>query len=569
MSHDAPNMSEGTDLEIFLANLRHALRTPLNAIIGYSEILIEDASDSANAASIPDLDKIRQASTTMLGVVNSSLDDARLGPRFDVTEFAAQARFDLGTPLTAILGYAEILVEEAEDAGLEDAAADLERIHTAAKRLQVLIDELYKLTRVGVNGPDLLGSSDLSQAIRDLMDCLRTIEGHGSGAVQSNSGAILVVDDSELTRSLLARRLGRQGYSVSVAENGSEALRMLGQSAYDLILLDIVMPELNGIQLLERLKQDAALRHIPVVMISALDEIDKVVKSIEIGAEDYLPMPFNPVLLRARVGACLEKKRLHDKEVAYLREVALAREEALEANRARSLFFATMNHELRTPLTAILGYVELMQRTRDRAPSDRDRLDVISRSGQHLLGLINDMLTLSQIEAGRVTLVERPFDFHMLLQSMGEMFEIQAKMRNLSFAVDVAANVPKYVFGDEGKLRQIIINLLGNAFKFTEMGGIALSARWGDGIDGHDRIVVEVCDTGCGIAAEELGQLFQPFTQTRSGQTAKEGTGLGLSISQSFARMMNGEITVRSVVGQGSTFRVVLPLSAVAPEAAR
>jgi two-component system, sensor histidine kinase and response regulator len=560
MNHAERSPSEPNEIEVFLANLRHGLRTPLNAIIGYSEILIEDASGSRNASSIPDLEKIRLAGTAMLAVVNSSLDDARLGERFDVAAFAGEARFELGTPLTAILGYTEILIEEAEDEGLTNAAEDLGKIHLAAKRLQVLIDEIYKLAHLGSRGPTLLESSDLSEAIRDLMTCLERLEEQ-----ETDGGSILVVDDNELTRSLLARRLGRQGYSVAVAESGVEALAMIEGAAYDLILLDIVMPELNGIQVLERLKRDPALRHIPVVMISALDEFEKVVKSIEIGAEDYLPMPFNPVLLRARVGACLEKKRLHDKEVAYLREVARAREDALEANRAKSLFFATVNHELRTPLTAILGYVQLMARAPGRNAVDRDNLDVIMRSGEHLLGLINDILTMSTIEAGRATLNERPFDFHSLLQSMGEMFQIQATARNLGLAVDIAPDVPQYAFGDESKLRQILINLLGNAFKFTEAGGVELRAAWGEAAGGLNRAVIEVCDTGCGIGAEELGQLFQPFTQTVSGRKAKQGTGLGLSISQSFARLMDGEISVLSTPGRGSTFRVEIRLPSAGP----
>jgi two-component system, sensor histidine kinase and response regulator len=315
---------------------------------------------------------------------------------------------------------------------------------------------------------------------------------------------------------------------------------------------------------LEHLKQDPALRHIPVVMISALDEFDKVVKSIEIGAEDYLPMPFNPVLLRARVGACLEKKRLHDKEVAYLREVAKAREEALEANRIKSLFFATINHELRTPLTAILGYIQLLMRTPDRSAGDRDTLDIVMRSGEHLLGLINDLLTISKLEAGHATLSEQVFDVHGLLHSMSEMFQNQASARRLRFNVYMAVDVPRYAFGDDGKLRQILINLLGNAFKFTDAGGsVEVGASWKGG-----RAAIEVRDTGCGIGADEFGQLFQPFTQTGSGRKARQGTGLGLAISQSFARMMDGEITVMSTPGKGSTFRLEIRLPAAEPEAA-
>ena len=231
---------------------------------------------------------------------------------------------------------------------------------------------------------------------------------------------------------------------------------------------------------------------------------------------------------------------------------------ALDANLAKSVFLSSMSHELRTPLNAILGFVQVMQHAAGRDVEDRENLEIISRSGEHLLGLINDVLSISKIEAGKLTLNEQPFDLRLLLRGIEEMIRVRAHGKGLALDVDVGGDVPRYVRGDEGKLRQVLINLLGNAVKFTASGGVSLAVTWRDGV-GH----FEVADTGFGIAEDEIGMLFQPFQQTESGHRTTEGTGLGLAISRNFVQLMGGDISVRSTLGKGSafTFDATLPAS--------
>ncbi len=236
------------------------------------------------------------------------------------------------------------------------------------------------------------------------------------------------------------------------------------------------------------------------------------------------------------------------------------RKRAEAANQAKSVFLANMSHELRTPLNAVIGFAQLMNRDRALPSVHREHLGIIVRSGEHLLGLINDVLSLSKIEAGRDILTPVAFDLLPFLENLSEMLRTRAEGKGLEMAFEPGDLPPSTVYGDESKLRQILINLIGNAIKFTREGRITLRAGWRNG-----RARFEVEDTGPGMTPEEVATLFQPFTQTETGEKAKEGTGLGLVISRNFARLMQGDIVVDSVRGRGTTFVVTLDLP-VAPE---
>lgn len=246
----------------------------------------------------------------------------------------------------------------------------------------------------------------------------------------------------------------------------------------------------------------------------------------------------------------------HAKEIA-LREAA----QSVAASHAKSEFLASMSHELRTPLNVILGFTQVLNRDRSLSSEQQKQLDVINRSGQHLLDLINDVLEMSKIEAGRIRLKETPFNLHELLDDLEQMFWIKAKTKQLRLVVERTADVPEYVEADEGKLRQVLLNLLGNAIKFTTVGQVSLrvcvlqEAKSSDLRPNEIPLTFEVEDTGPGIAPEDLNHIFQPFTQTKVGQQAREGTGLGLSISQKFAHLMGGNIIACSAIGQGTTFK--------------
>jgi len=228
----------------------------------------------------------------------------------------AETRHKLRTPLNHIIGYSEMLLEDADENRLESFADDLRKIHAAGKQLLAEINELFE-SAPPRNAP--VASSD---SFRDSEFTAQSARLANPAPAVAHSGRILVVDDDDGNRDLLVRRLEHEGYTVKTAVHGEDALARLATESADLILLDVMMPGMSGYEVLEAIKRESRWRDIPVIMISALDELQSVVRCIEHGAEDYLPKPFDPVLLRARIGACLEKKRLRDQEVSYLKDVA-------------------------------------------------------------------------------------------------------------------------------------------------------------------------------------------------------------------------------------------------------
>jgi len=239
-----------------------------------------------------------------------------------------------------------------------------------------------------------------------------------------------------------------------------------------------------------------------------------------------------------------------------------AKESAEAANRAKSIFLANMSHEIRTPLNAILGFSQLMQRDTTLGPKQRDYLNTIGRSGEHLLGLLNSILELSKIEAGRMMLQPVNFDLHTFLADLEIMFRLQTETKQLQFEVNWDDRLPRYVVADAGKLRQVLINLLGNAIRFTEKGGIILNATAKPISHDNLRLMIAVKDTGVGIKADEIERVFNYFEQTSSGIQTGGGSGLGLAISKQYINLMGGEISVASQVGRGSIFQFDIQIKA-------
>ena len=252
-----------------------------------------------------------------------------------------------------------------------------------------------------------------------------------------------------------------------------------------------------------------------------------------------------------------------------------AREAAETANQAKSIFLANMSHELRTPLNAILGFGQLMQRDPTLTANQRENLNIISRSGQHLLALINDILEMSKIEAGHASLKETTFDLFSLLEDLEHMFRLQAGQKGLQLHFERRSGVPQYIRTDENKLRQVLSNLLSNALKFTKEGAVTCQTSLVKHQSGDLRpdpetlnacqLLFEVTDTGLGVAPDELEAIFEAFVQTESGRQLPQGTGLGLPISRRFVQLMGGDLTVRSDVGRGSVFKFNIRCDIVEP----
>jgi len=277
------------------AQLRHELRTPLNHIIGYAEMLLEELPAGDKPELAAGLTALRTDARQLLALLNEVLARGQMGP----PDLAA-ARGTLGPPLARVRSAGDVLRQQAARAGAAALLADLERICSATERLDALLGH---------------GSAPAH--------AVAPAESTESGdAPSTHKGVILVVDDNDDNRDMLSRRLRRQSYEVLTAAGGRAALGVLAATPVDLVLLDVMMPDLDGYAVLQHLKADPALRDIPVLMISALDDLDSVVRCIQLGAEDYLGKPFEPVLLQARIGACLEKKRLHDQEARHRRELA-------------------------------------------------------------------------------------------------------------------------------------------------------------------------------------------------------------------------------------------------------
>jgi signal transduction histidine kinase/ActR/RegA family two-component response regulator len=266
----------------------------------------------------------------------------------------------------------------------------------------------------------------------------------------------------------------------------------------------------------------------------------------------------------------LEKHRKHLETLVQerTRELSEARDAAESSNRAKSIFLANMSHELRTPLNAILGFTQLMNNDTSVPDHAKQNLAIINRSGEHLLSMINDVLDLSKIEAGKVELKEEPFDLTQTVEDIGEMIRARAREKHLEVIIDIDPNVEQYIKADLGKLRQILINLLGNSVKFTNDGGIALRVRTLRSPENKAFVTldIEIEDTGPGIPKDKLKTIFIPFIQVGSVKSSLKGTGLGLTISQSYAKMMGGKVSVKSTEGNGSTFKLQVNAEVVSKE---
>ncbi len=424
----------------------------------------------------------------------------------------------------------------------------------------------------------------------------------------ADSEFILIVDDNPANLEVLSETLAGAGFQVAVAIDGVSAIEQIQYYQPELILLDIMMPGIDGFETYQRLRAKPSTRDIPVIFTTALSDTENKVKGFSLGAVDYITKPFQQqeVLARVRVHLQLrnlartlegQNKRLKREivqretaEASLLKlnqelekravELKEAKEAADRANHAKSEFLANISHEIRTPLNGILGYTQILQFSKVLTEKERKGLKLIKQCGSHLLTLINDILDLSKIEARKMELYPASFHFPSFLQGVAEIFSVRAEQKKISFIYQFESHLPSGVYADEKRLRQVLINLLGNAVKFTDhyrsvtfkvkvvgQGNAAIenskAALEPNSQSSTIKVRFQIEDTGVGISSDELDKIFQPFEQLGDSNSQAQGTGLGLAICQKILALMNSRIQVTSQPGKGSRFWFDLELPAV------
>ncbi len=372
---------------------------------------------------------------------------------------------------------------------------------------------------------------------------------------------VLCVEDNPGDARLLREILKETGMEIELifAHRLDYACRTLGTTVFDVILLDLSLPDAKGLEAVERIRTVAP--DLPIVVLTGLIDEAVGVQCVQKGAQDYLVKDhFDGASLKRALRYAIERQRTAEL-TKITEELAEARDSALQSVRLKSEFMANMSHEIRTPMNAIIGMAELLSET-TLTPIQKEYVDIFRRSGDHLLTVINDILDLSKVDSGILQLDEIDFDLGDLMENTLKLLAIRAHEKGLQMAYHIAPEVPTFLSGDPDRLRQVITNVVGNAIKFTEHGDILLQIK-SDGSPGEDpscRLQFAISDTGIGIAPDKLSAVFESFVQGDSSITRKYGgTGLGLTISKKIVELMGGSISVTSDLGKGSRFCIVIP----------
>ncbi len=373
---------------------------------------------------------------------------------------------------------------------------------------------------------------------------------------------ILIVDDK--LQNLIALERLLEGYNVDFirALGGNEAIARVMNHEFALAIVDIQMPEMDGYETVELMRQIKKSRYLPVIFVSAIFKEDfHIIKGIETGAVDFISKPIEPRILRGKVKVFLELylqrkelDRMVSEKERINEQLKEAKERAEEATRVKSMFLANMSHEIRTPMNGIIGMADIMEQT-DLNEEQKEYLNIINVSSHNLLRIINDILDFSKIESAQIELEKQQFNLGKQLDECIRMLSASKSRNHVALSLNIEDGVPECLVGDALRLKQIIINLVNNALKFTERGSVKLLVSPHREGDNTIKLLFKVVDTGIGISEEVRKKLFQSFSQADASTSRKYGgTGLGLAISKSLTHLMDGEIGVDSVEGEGSTF---------------
>ena len=374
--------------------------------------------------------------------------------------------------------------------------------------------------------------------------------------VKTDFARVLVVDDDPILREFAISHLTSPSMEVCVAEDGLIAMEALRKGDFDVALVDLDMPNLNGFELMEAMARDPRLIGVPVVVITGRDDMEAIDLAFAAGATSFVVKPINWRLITHQLAYVLRNSRSE----AAIRQ---ARAAAEAASRAKSVFLANMSHEIRTPLNGVIGLAGALGRT-ELSGEQFEMVSLIRQSGQTLERFLTDILDVSKIEAGKLSLEVDTFDLHEAIEAAVHLMQAAANEKSLNFSLTFGTNARGLFKGDAVRIRQIVSNLASNAVKFTKEGGVAVQVEVIEPENDGDAatLIIKVSDTGIGFDSEARARLFHRFEQADGSITRQfGGTGLGLSICKALTEMMEGTISVMSVPNQGSTFMVKLPLS--------